>query len=49
MNVTKFLNENVKPATGCTEPIAVAYASSLAYHALYNDIPPEFNSIIQLH
>ncbi len=34
MNVMDFLAANVKPATGCTEPIAVAYATSVAYHAL---------------
>ncbi len=35
MDVKKFLKDNVKPATGCTEPIAVGYATSLAYHALH--------------
>lgn len=42
MNVLKFLENNVKPATGCTEPIAVGYAVSLAYHALFNDLPKDF-------
>ncbi len=42
MNVLNFLQNNVKPATGCTEPIAVAYAVSLAYHSLFGDVPQSF-------
>jgi L-cysteine desulfidase len=42
MNIRKFLEKNVKPATGCTEPIAVGYAVSLAYHAIFGDVPQEF-------
>lgn len=36
-NLDGFLEENVKPATGCTEPVAVAYATSLAYHSLQSN------------
>lgn len=42
MNVNKFLDQNVKPATGCTEPIAVAYATALAYSSLYGNSPNNF-------
>jgi L-cysteine desulfidase len=35
-NIQDFLKKNVKPATGCTEIIAVGYATSLAYFALFN-------------
>lgn len=35
MDLLNFLKTNVIAATGCTEPIAVAYAVSLAYHALF--------------
>ncbi len=34
--IETFLNENTGAATGCTEPIAVAYATSLAYNAINN-------------
>ena len=34
MDIMAFLKENVRPATGCTEPVAVAYATALAYEAL---------------
>lgn len=27
----KLLEDELKPATGCTEPIAIAYAASLAF------------------
>ena len=39
MNILKFLKENVKPARGCTEPIAVGLAASLAYMAIHEQIP----------
>ncbi|TXT53401.1 MAG: hypothetical protein BAJALOKI1v1_2450001 [Promethearchaeota archaeon] len=35
-NIQKFLKNNVKPAMGCTEVVAIGYAVSLAYHALFN-------------
>ena len=38
-DVARFLNNNVRPAIGCTEPIAVAFASSVAYSAIFNQLP----------
>ncbi|MCP4762696.1 MAG: hypothetical protein GY870_13035, partial [archaeon] len=38
MDVMEFLKRNVQPATGCTEPIAVGYATALAFHSLFNDL-----------
>ncbi len=38
MNVELFLKKNVKPATGCTEPVAVGYATSLAYSAVHGKL-----------
>jgi L-cysteine desulfidase len=35
MDIKKFLKSHVRPATGCTEPISVGYATSLAYYALH--------------
>ena len=31
---TEILEEELRPAMGCTEPIAIAYAASIARHAL---------------
>ena len=31
---TEILREELKPAMGCTEPIAIAYASSILRHAM---------------
>ena len=45
MNIKKYLAENVKPATGCTEPVAVAYAVAMAYSALKGVLPPDFGDI----
>ncbi len=41
----QFLKDNCKPATGCTEPISVAYATSLAYHSLFDSLPGNFKSV----
>lgn len=38
-DVSKFLKANVKPAMGCTEPIAVALAASWAYNTIYGKLP----------
>jgi len=38
MDVPQFLESNIKSVTGCTEPIAVGYATSLAYSALLGNI-----------
>lgn len=38
-NVEQFLMNNVRPATGCTEPISVAFATSVAYNAIFNQFP----------
>jgi L-cysteine desulfidase len=45
MNIKKFLHENVIPVTGCTEPASIAYAASIAYHALSGGIPPDYAGI----
>lgn len=37
LELFNFLKNNVIAATGCTEPVAVGYAVSLAYHALFQD------------
>ena len=34
---TQSLREELKPAMGCTEPIAIAYAASILRNALGND------------
>ena len=34
---TQILREELKPAMGCTEPIAIAYAASILRNALGND------------
>jgi len=39
MDVLQFLDRYVKPATGCTEPIAVGYAISAAYNAILGRTP----------
>jgi len=42
MNVKTFLRQNVTPVTGCSEPAAIAYATSVACHALMGSLPPSF-------
>lgn len=44
MDVKKFLQQNVIPVTGCTEPASIAYATSAAFHAFSGSIPPDFMS-----
>ncbi len=41
MDTERFLDENVKPATGCTEPVALGYATSIAYNSLFDNLPNE--------
>jgi L-cysteine desulfidase len=37
MDIKSFLDHNVVSATGCTEPVAVGYATALAYHSLFGE------------
>ncbi|MFW6047843.1 MAG: serine dehydratase subunit alpha family protein [Candidatus Natronoplasma sp.] len=39
MDLERFLDENVKPAAGCTEPVAIGYATSLAYNSIFGNLP----------
>ena len=39
IDVMEFLRENVKPASGCTEVVAVGLASSIAYNAIHGNFP----------
>ncbi|MGM0405474.1 MAG: serine dehydratase subunit alpha family protein [Thermoplasmatota archaeon] len=39
MDLKSFLDENVKPAAGCTEPVAIGYATSLAYNSIFGNLP----------
>ncbi len=41
MDAERFLDENVKPAAGCTEPVAIGYATSLAYNSIFGNLPHE--------
>ena len=44
---TKFLHEELVPAMGCTEPIAIAYGAAYARKVLGNDMrwnAPEISS-----
>jgi L-cysteine desulfidase len=49
MDIQKFLHTTAIPATGCTEPAAIAYAASVAYHALSGYIPPAFTGYDPSH
>ncbi len=41
MDLERFLDENVKPAAGCTEPVAIGYAVSLAYNSIFGNLPDD--------
>ncbi len=41
MDTERFLDENVKPAAGCTEPVAIGYATSIAYNSIFGNLPLE--------
>ena len=43
VNISAFLQSNVMPVTGCSEPAAIAYASSIAIHAVSGRLPPDFS------
>jgi len=42
IDLAKVLEQDVEDATGCTEPIAMALASSIAYHAINGYVPGKF-------
>ncbi|MFA4833678.1 MAG: L-serine ammonia-lyase, iron-sulfur-dependent, subunit alpha [Patescibacteria group bacterium] len=49
MNILKeVLRNEVRPALGCTEPIAVAYACSLAMAAIKNKHPQDSHEILEI-
>ena len=37
--LSRLFEAEMKPSLGCTEPAAVGYATSLAYHALWGRVP----------
>jgi L-cysteine desulfidase len=39
MNVSKLLRRYVKPSFGCTDPVAVGLATSIAYNAIRGKVP----------
>ncbi len=39
MDIMNFLKNNVKPASGCTEVVAIGLAASIAYNSLYGNYP----------
>ena len=39
VDITRFLQAHVRPATGCTEPGAVAYAVAIAVHTALGNLP----------
>jgi len=45
MNIQTFLRQNVIPVTGCSEPAAIAYATSVACQALTGSLPPGFDNL----
>jgi len=39
IDIAKLFELEVKPALGCTEPVAIGYATSLAYNAILGRVP----------
>ena len=39
LDISKLFELEIKPALGCTEPVAIAYATSLAYNAIVGKVP----------
>jgi len=39
LDISKLFELEIKPAFGCTEPVAIGYATSLAYNAILGRVP----------
>ncbi len=39
LDISKLFELEIKPALGCTEPVAIGYATSLAYNAILGRVP----------
>ena len=39
IDISRLFDLEIKPALGCTEPVAIGYATSLAYNALLGRVP----------
>jgi len=39
LDIAKLFELEIKPALGCTEPVAIGYTTSLAYNAILGRVP----------